>query len=123
MISELINIFISQSDLFLSLTIEHLEISIIAVVLAIIIGLGLGITVSEYPRNKWILTLVNIIYTIPSIALFGFLIPVVGVGDTNAIIALTIYGLLPMVRNTYTGIKTIDPGIIEAAEGMGSTDR
>ena len=123
MISELINIFISQSDLFLSLTIEHLEISIIAVFLAIIIGLGLGITVSEYPRNKWILTLVNIIYTIPSIALFGFLIPVVGVGDTNAIIALTIYGLLPMVRNTYTGIKTIDPGIIEAAEGMGSTDR
>ena len=86
-------------------------------------GLGLGITVSEYPRNKWILTLVNIIYTIPSIALFGFLIPIAGVGDTNAIIALTIYGLLPMVRNTYTGIKTIDPGIIEAARGMGSTDR
>ena len=122
-IGELISLFTSQSDLFINLTIEHLEISLIAIILSIIIGLGLGITVSEYPRNKWILTLVNIIYTIPSIALFGFLIPVVGVGDTNAIIALTVYGLLPMVRNTYTGIKTIDPGIIEAAEGMGSTDR
>ena len=101
-IGELISLFTSQSDLFINLTIEHLEISLIAIILSIIIGLGLGITVSEYPRNKWILTLVNIIYTIPSIALFGFLIPVVGVGDTNAIIALTVYGLLPMVRNTYT---------------------
>ncbi len=123
MIGDLFNLFMSQSHFFLNLVIEHLEISLISVLLAIIVGLGLGITVSEYPRNKWILTLVNIIYTIPSIALFGFLIPIAGVGDTNAIIALTIYGLLPMVRNTYTGIKTIDPGIIEAARGMGSTDR
>lgn len=122
-LEELISLFINKSDFFLELTIEHLEISIISIALAIIIGLGLGITVSEYPRNKWILTIVNLIYTIPSIALFGFLIPVAGVGDTNAIIALTIYGLLPMVRNTNTGIKTIDPEIIEAAKGMGSTDR
>lgn len=123
MLNELISIFINQSDFLINLTIEHIEISLIAIIMAIIIGLGLGITVSEYPRNKWILTLVNLIYTIPSIALFGFLIPVAGVGDTNAIIALTIYGLLPMVRNTYTGIKTINPEIIEAAKGMGSTDR
>ncbi|MGN1185634.1 MAG: ABC transporter permease/substrate-binding protein, partial [Methanobrevibacter wolinii] len=123
MLSELLTMFATQSDFFLGLTIEHLEISVIAIIMAIIIGLGLGITVSEYPRNKWILTVVNIIYTIPSIALFGFLIPVAGVGDTNAIIALTVYGLLPMVRNTYTGIKTINPEIIEAAKGMGSTDR
>ena len=102
MIGDLFNLFMSQSHFFLNLVIEHLEISLISVLLAIIVGLGLGITVSEYPRNKWILTLVNIIYTIPSIALFGFLIPIAGVGDTNAIIALTIYGLLPMVRNTYT---------------------
>lgn len=123
MIGELFNLFMSQSHFFLNLVIEHLEISLISVLLAIIVGLGLGITVSEYPKNKWILTVINIIYTIPSIALFGFLIPIAGVGDTNAIIALTIYGLLPMVRNTYTGIKTIDPGIVEAARGMGSTDR
>ena len=63
-----------------------------------------------------------LILFIPSIALFGFLIPVSGVGNTSAVIALTIYGLLPMVRNTYTGIRTIDDRIIEAAKGMGSTD-
>lgn len=102
--------------------IQHLEISLISVVFAIIIGLGLGIFISEYPKNKWVLAIVNLIYTIPSIALFGFLIPVSGVGNTSAVIALTIYGLLPMVRNTYTGIRTIDDRIIEAAKGMGSTD-
>lgn len=63
----------------------------------------------------------NFIYTIPSIALFGFLIPFSGIGNTTAVIALTIYALLPMVRNTYTGIRNIDPEITEAARGMGST--
>ena len=115
-------LIVNQSDFFTNLMVQHLEISLISVILAIIIGLGLGIFVSEYPKNKWVLILVNLIYTIPSIALFGFLIPVSGVGNTSAIIALTIYGLLPMVRNTYTGIRTIDDKIIEAAKGMGSTD-
>ena len=123
MLKELWVLFSTQSDFFLNLVIQHLEISLIAVILAIIIGLGLGIFIAEYPRNKWILIVINLIYTIPSIALFGFMIPVTGVGDTSAIIALTIYGLLPMVRNTYTGIKTIDDKIVEAAKGMGSTDR
>lgn len=115
-------LIVNQSDFFTNLMVQHLEISLISVILAIIIGLGLGIFVSEYPKNKWVLILVNLIYTIPSIALFGFLIPVSGVGNTSAVIALTIYGLLPMVRNTYTGIRTIDDKIIEAAKGMGSTD-
>ena len=115
-------LIVNQSDFFTNLMVQHLEISLISVILAIIIGLGLGIFVSEYAKNKWVLILVNLIYTIPSIALFGFLIPVSGVGNTSAVIALTIYGLLPMVRNTYTGIRTIDDKIIEAAKGMGSTD-
>lgn len=68
-----------------------------------------------------VLGAVNFIYTIPSISLLGFLIPFSGIGNATAIIALTVYGLLPMVRNTYTGITTIDPLIIEAATGMGST--
>ena len=123
MLKELITLLSSQSDFFINLIVQHLEISLISIFLAIIIGLSLGLFISEYPKNKWILTLVNLIYTIPSIALFGFLIPYTGVGNTSAIIALTVYGLLPMVRNTYTGIKTIDKGIIEAAEGMGSTDK
>ena len=121
MLSETWSLIVNQSDFFTDLMIQHLEISLISVVFAIIIGLGLGIFISEYPKNKWVLAIVNLIYTIPSIALFGFLIPVSGVGNTSAVIALTIYGLLPMVRNTYTGIRTIDDRIIEAAKGMGST--
>ena len=69
------------------------------------------------------LALVNFVYTIPSIALFGFLIPVTGVGNVTAVVALTVYALLPMVRNTYTGIVNIDPRVIEAARGMGATER
>nr|WP_303247421.1 glycine betaine ABC transporter substrate-binding protein [uncultured Methanobrevibacter sp.] len=120
-LTDVFNLIYAQRNFFLNLTIEHLQISIISIVIAIIIGLGLGIIVAEFKKNKWILVIVNLIYTIPSIALFGFLIPFTGIGDFTAIIALTIYALLPMVRNTYTGINNIDSQIIEAAEGMGST--
>lgn len=122
-INQMFNLLIEQSDWFLTLTLQHLEISFAAIILAIIFGLAIGIIVSEYPKNKWVLSVVNFIYTIPSIALFGFLIPVVGIGDINAITALTIYALLPMVRGTHTGIVNINPDILEAAKGMGSTKR
>lgn len=119
------NLFILYADrwrFFLDLTIEHIQISVISISGAVILGLGLGVSISEYKKNaSWILGLTNLIYTIPSIALFGFLIPLSGIGNTTAIIALTIYALLPMVRNTYTGITGIDKEIIEAARGMGST--
>ena len=65
--------------------------------------------------------MVNLLYTIPSISLLGFLIPFSGIGDTTAIIALTIYALLPMVRNTYTGMTTVSPQLLDAATAMGST--
>ena len=68
-----------------------------------------------------ILGLVSFVYTIPSISLLGILIPFTGIGNTTAIIALTVYALLPMVRNTYAGITSIEPSVIEAARGMGST--
>lgn len=120
-LTDVFNLIYSQGNFFLNLTIEHLQISIISIIIAMVIGLGLGIIVAEFKKNKWILVIVNLIYTIPSIALFGFLIPFTGIGDFTAIIALTIYALLPMVRNTYAGINNIDNQIIEAAEGMGST--
>lgn len=119
------NLFILYADrwrFFLDLTIEHIQISVISISGAVILGLGLGVFISEYKKNaSWVLGLTNLIYTIPSIALFGFLIPLSGIGNTTAVIALTIYALLPMVRNTYTGITGIDKEIIEAARGMGST--
>ena len=122
MLKDLFHLYAERWHFFLNLTIQHLEISLIAIVIAIIIGLGLGILVSRYRHLcSPVLGLTNFIYTIPTIALFGFLIPFSGIGNFTAIIALTVYALLPMVRNTYTGLTGIDREIIEAARGMGST--
>ena len=120
MIQELFQLYADRWQFFLKLTLQHLEISLIAIVAALCIGFCPGIFYSTYPHRK-VLGLTNFMYTIPSIALFGFLIPFSGIGDTTAIFALTVYALLPMVRNTYTGITGIDREIIEAARGMGST--
>lgn len=124
MIEDMLILLVEKRTWFLDLLIQHIGISFVAIVLATLIGLSLGIAITAWRRGaKPVLALVNFVYTIPSIALFGFLMPVTGIGDLTAIVALTVYGLLPMVRNTYTGLTTIDPAIIEAARGMGSTDR
>lgn len=67
-----------------------------------------------------VLGVINVIYTIPSISLLGFLIPFTGIGNKTAIIALTVYGLLPIVRNTYTGLTNVDASVLEVAEGLGA---
>lgn len=122
MLKEIAKIFINRWEFFLSVTLEHLRISGTAIIFACALGLFLGILISEYTKlSPLVLGTTNLIYTIPSISMLGFLIPVTGIGNTTAIIALTVYGLLPMVGNTHTGIKNIDPEIIEAARGMGST--
>ena len=121
MIQELFQLYADRWQFFLKLTLQHLEISLIAIVAALCIGLSLGILISSYRRSSsLVLGLTNFMYTIPSIALFGFLIPFSGIGDTTAIFALTVYALLPMVRNTYTGITGIDREIIEAARLAGA---
>lgn len=123
MLRDVLDIYIERASFFLTLSIEHLQISAIAIVLATTIGLFLGIIMSQHKRFVTpILGITSFIYTIPAIALLGFLIPFSGIGNGTAIIALTIYALLPMVRNTYTGITNIDKDILEAAKGMGSTN-
>lgn len=80
--------------------------------------------ISRYRKAAGIvLGIINVIYTIPSISLLGFLIPVTGIGNKTAIIALTVYGLLPIVRNTYTGLTNVDASILEVAEGLGTDGR
>ncbi|CAM2078730.1 MAG: ABC transporter permease [uncultured Clostridium sp.] len=107
----------------MELTLEHLKISGISIFIATVLGGILGIIISEYKKTSTlVLSITNFLYTIPSISLLGFLIPFSGIGNTTAVIALTIYALLPMIRNTYTGIDNIDPSIIESARGMGSTE-
>ena len=122
MLRELIDLIQSRWDFFLGLLVEHIQISLLSIVIAMVIGLTIGILISEYQKSsKVVIGIVNFIYTIPSISLLGFLIPLSGVGDATAVIALTVYALLPMVRNTHTGLTNVSPLLLEAATGMGST--
>lgn len=104
-------------------TIEHLILVIIALTIAISIGIPLGILITRKKALRQpILAVANILQTIPSLALFGLLIPLVGIGAIPAIVALTLYSFLPIIRNTYTGIMGVDPAVREAGRGMGMTD-
>jgi osmoprotectant transport system permease protein len=109
----------------LELTLEHLWLVGISTLLAVLVGIPLGILSAHRPFwNKPVLGTANIIQTIPSLALFGFLLPVPWLGaraDRLAILALTLYALLPVIRNTYTGIRGVDPAVVEAGRGMGLT--
>jgi osmoprotectant transport system permease protein len=108
------------------LTLEHIWLVGVSIFLAVAVGIPLGILVARWPAlNKPILGTANVIQTIPSLALFGFLLPAPWIGaraDRLAILALTLYALLPLIRNTYAGIKAVDPAVIEAGRGMGLTD-
>lgn len=124
MFNSIMGLMNTQYDFFLGLLFTHIKISLLVTAIAGIIGLAIGIFISKRPKAAAIiLNIVNIIYTIPSIALLGILISYTGIGNTTAIIALTLYALMPMVRNTYTGINNIDPRITEAAYAMGSNEK
>ena len=108
-------------------TLLHLGMVVASTLFAVLIGIPLGILISRRPGwNKAVLGTANVIQTIPSLALFAFLLPVPWIGARSwrlAILALTLYALLPLIRNTYAGIKGVDPAIVEAGRGMGMTDR
>ena len=120
--------FIVQNhDEVLKLTREHLWMVAASMLLAVLIGIPLGILITRKPGlNKPVLVVANIIQTVPSLALFGFLLPVPWIGARSerlAILALTLYALLPLIRNTYAGISGVDRSVVEAGRGMGMTDR
>nr|WP_239581617.1 ABC transporter permease [Jeotgalibacillus terrae] len=105
-------------------TLEHLYLSFTAIFIAIIISLPLGIFISRKQKvAEFYIGVTAVFQTIPSLALFGFLVPIMGIGFETALIALIIYALLPILRNTYTGITGVDQAVIEAGKGMGMTDR
>jgi osmoprotectant transport system permease protein len=121
-----LHFIVQNRDQVLELTLEHLWLVGVSTLLAVLAGIPLGIMIARWPRwNKPVLAGANIIQTIPSLALFGFLLPVPWLGervDRLAILALTLYALLPVIRNTYTGIRGVDPAVVEAGRGMGLTD-
>ena len=110
----------------LQLTLEHLWLVGLSMLFAVLIGIPLGILITRWPAlDKPILGSANVIQTIPSLALFGFLLPAPWFGeraDRMAILALTLYSLLPLIRNTYVGIRGVDAAVVEAGRGMGMTD-
>lgn len=109
-----------QHEKLLVQVVQHLGLTFLSLFLAIIIGVPLGVLIARKRKlSGSVLGIAGILQTIPSIALLGFMIPVFGIGATPAIVALLIYALLPIIRNTYTGITEVDPAVTEAAKAMG----
>ena len=118
-----------RSDLandIVKLTAEHLLLVVSALAVAVLLGVPLGIALTRHPgARRWLLGFANIMQTIPSLALFGFLIPIPfigGIGKRTVIVALVLYALLPILRNTFVGIMNVDAAVCESAVAMGMTD-
>jgi len=119
---EVINYIIANSDKVVQKIMEHVYLSFSAVILAILIGVPLGfIIVNRKKLSQVVISITNVIQTIPSLALFVIVLPFMGIGAKPAIFALFLYALLPIIKNTLIGIKNVDPAIKEAAVGMGMT--
>jgi len=111
-----------SSELGLAI-IQHIKLVAISMGIAVVIGVTLGIAVSRIRKLEGpVLGTASTLHTIPSLALLGFMIPFFGIGELPSIIALFLYSLLPIIRNTFTGIVNVDKSVIEAASGMGMTD-
>ena len=119
-----IDTLIERKEELLQSLIEHIGISFISLLIAVLIALPLGIYLTRNPKlASSVIGITSVLQTIPSLALLGLLIPFVGIGKIPAIIALVLYALLPIVQNTYTGIKEVNPSLIEAATAMGMNSR
>lgn len=102
---------------------QHIELTLLSVIIAIAIGVPLGIIITKNKKvSSIIIAIANVIQAIPSLALLGFLIPIIGIGSKPAVVMVILYSLLPIIKNTYTGLVGINPNIIEAAEGIGMTE-
>lgn len=124
MLTMLLDIWNSRSADIAIATAEHLMLTIIALLLANLLAIPLGVLLTRY--QKWaepIIGVAAVFQTIPSLALLGLMIPLLGIGVMPAVVALTIYGLLPILRNTYTGILGVNSAAIEAGVGMGMTSK
>ena len=122
--AKVLQIYLERWPWFLGMIGQQLFISLVSIAIAGTLGLLIGIFIAEHRRfAEPVIAVCNVFYTIPAIALIALLIPIAGIGAKNAVIAIILYGLMPMVRNTYTGITSISPELLDAAVGMGSTPR
>lgn len=115
-----LNYLLENLDTFVELTIEHVDIIALAIGIAVPVGVVLGVAITVDDRLATVVVwLAGIMMTIPSIALFGLLIPIFGIGDPPVVVALVLYSQLPIIRNTYVGISQVDPAAVEAGLGLG----
>ena len=122
LLQEIFTLYAERADWFAELLMAHIGLALAAIAMAGTLGLLIGVGIAQCPRIAPPgMGGGNVLYTIPAISLLGILIPFSGIGNETAVIALTIYGIMPMVRNTYVGLTSLDPDILEAAKGMGST--
>jgi len=117
--------FMEHRAEILGATLDHVELVLISMLMALFIAVPLGMLIVQRPAFRAVsIGIANVFQTIPSLALFGFLIPIPfigGIGKRAAIVALVLYALLPILRNTYVGLSGVDPAVLEAAEAMGMT--
>ena len=122
--NNLISTFQQQEHQFWLALLEHIQISLVSLFIAILIALPLALLLRRYPKiAEPVLQLTGIFQTIPSLALLGLLIPFIGIGSLPAIVALVVYALFPIIQNTYTGLQQIDQSLIEAATAFGMNRR
>ena len=123
LLNDLFSFIAENSDKLLTQMMQHVGLTFLSLTLAVLISVPAGILATRRPRlAPPLLGFAGILQTIPSIALLGFMLPLLGIGFKPAIVALLLYALLPILRNTFTGITEVDAAVREAAKGMGMTD-
>ncbi len=112
-----------RGDMVWELMLEHLWLVVVSIFIAVIVSVIIGIFISYYTSlSPTVLAVCQVLMTIPSMAMLGFMVPLFGIGFTTGVMALILYSLLPIVRNTYTGIREISPAVVESAVAMGMTE-
>lgn len=123
-LTQLIEYYKYNGGYIFQLFLDHLLISVYGVLFAVIVGIPLGIIIARYSKlSGFIITLANIIQTVPALALLAILMLVMGLGSNTVVMTVFLYALLPIIKNTYTGIKNVDSGIKDAGKGMGMTSK
>ncbi len=116
----MIEFFTNEGDTLLRLILEHIGLSLISLGLGVLVAVPLGIILSQFPKiANVVIGIASVLQTVPTLALLALMVPLLGVGAVPAVVALFIYSLLPILRNSYLGMSGVDPNLLDAAKGMG----
>ncbi|MGY3777574.1 ABC transporter permease [Isobaculum melis] len=119
---QLLTYFQTNGSYVLAQFVRHFLISIYGVLFAAIVAIPLGILIARHRKlSSWVISMANVIQTIPSLALLGMIMVVLGLGTNTVIVAVFLYSILPILKNTYTGIKSVDKNLVDSGKGMGMT--